>query len=116
MEVTAHQLAEAFVVALSYSFVNCEANGGWACAFSGSSIEDTARAVATAYAGAWADAYTCQDTCDAGIDEVATAVGDVLVTAATSVWSEVCVGAAPTSPVIMLTCHAAVAFPSELDK
>lgn len=88
---TAQALAKATAYACSISFASCEVDGGWSCSYAGTSIEETARAVATAYAGIWAGAYSCDDSCQAGVDQVATAVGDVLVEVATTAYAEACV-------------------------
>lgn len=112
---TARALAKATAYACSYSFVSCEVDGGWSCSYAGTSIEETARAVATAYARVWAGAYSCDDSCQAGVDEVATAVGDVLVVATTSAYVEACGGASLRSLMMMLTCCATPPLRSYLE-
>jgi hypothetical protein len=92
-EATAKALAEATAVAISLAYASCEVNGGFACAFAATSIEESARAVAKAYATLWAGAYTCKNTCSVSVDAVAQAVGSILVKAATDASAGVCTGA-----------------------
>lgn len=92
LEVTAHALAKATAVALSYAYSSCEVDDGWACSSAGTEIKQTATAVAQAYADLWAGAYTCEDTCTVEADAVVEAVGSVLVTAASDAMAEGCSG------------------------
>lgn len=89
--VTAKALAHAMAVAVSYVHVSCEsAEGGYACADVGTHIQTSAKAVAEAYANAWAGAVAC-DECKVNVDAAVSSIETILVEAATSAYASVCV-------------------------
>jgi hypothetical protein len=109
LEVTAKALAKAAAQALSFAYAQCKIENGWACAVAGTEIEETARAVAQAYATLWAGADNgaicgADSSCSVSVDAIASAVGDVLVTACTDAYASVCSGmrAPLRSPKVLL--------------
>jgi hypothetical protein len=93
-EVTAKALAKAAAVAISYAWANCKVDeGGYACASAGSEISVWVGAVAESWASLWAGAYTCTGTCEVNVDAVVSAVGHILVDAATEAYAALCTSA-----------------------
>jgi hypothetical protein len=90
-EDTARALAKASAVAISYAFADCTADeGGWLCGIAGTEISVWVEAVVRAWAGVWAGAYTCTDSCFVEIEVVVDAVTHILADAASSAYTSVC--------------------------
>lgn len=88
--VTAKAVARATAVALSQVWASCKVDGqGYACTSAGTWIEETAHAVAEAYAELWAASLSC-DTCHVEVDAAVSAIGKILVTASTDAYAGAC--------------------------
>jgi hypothetical protein len=96
VEVTATALAKAVAEAYSYAYADCLADGGWFCA-DGTTIitSDWVEAVVRAWAGGWASALTCTDTCSVEIEVVVESVTHIMVVAATDADANFCGDGAP---------------------
>ena len=93
LEVSASAIAKALAIAISFAYAECEVDGGYACAYAATEVEEVAEAVAFAYAESLVGAWTCEG-CDATVQVVAEALGSVLVKAATDAFAAVCGGGA----------------------
>jgi hypothetical protein len=90
VEVTAKAVASATATALSFVWAQCDVDErGYACAAAGTWIEETAHAVAVAYADLWAVAISC-DTCEVSIDVAVSSISTILVQASTDAYAFIC--------------------------
>eukprot|EP00892_Ulva_mutabilis_P002144 jgi/Ulvmu1/11930/UM082_0009.1 len=94
LQVDAEAIAKAAALAISAVSAECVVDGqGTACALGLAGITETAEAVARAYAGAFVNATAeCDHLCHTEKEDLAAAIGSVIVTAASNVYKVNCTG------------------------